>query len=279
MNKYLIYEGGQPVYLNDLDFIQQSTADALKAICSGFKFGLDNILLSDSVITSISGSNTEYTVTGNGYIVMGDEVYPILSGSLTVPTDQPVYWVVVSEKYQNETLANNTEVPVYERRYVRLSGTYKEGDIYADYRDVTTFKDKLLSMVVDYLDKTVTEADLKAQLSLTGVISGRCELTYRLKQSGDESIQLDMIAAAYDKTIAAPLVNGKRRLCTYDSSVKNISGVYNLAMMYADNWNDPYWMQIQLTFENGNCYIAAANGTPIEQFPGSTITIINTIKI
>lgn len=279
MNKYLIHEGGQPVYLNDLDFIQQGMAEALKAICSGLKFGEGNIILNNPVLTSVAGSNTEYTVTGNGYIVIGDEAYPIQPGILSVPTDQPVYWVVASEKYQKETLANNTEVPVYERRYVRLSATFEEGDTYVGYNDVTTFKDKLLAVVKEFLDKTVTEKDLKGVLSVTGVYSGRCILTYRLKQSGEEYLDLDILFVATDDVLVAPLVNGRRRLCTFDNSVKDISGVFYLPMMYADSWAEVHTMQVQLTFENGNCYIASSDGTPMERFPGTSIAIMETIKI
>ena len=45
MNKLLFKEGGQPFYLDDLEFMQESTADALKAICSGMKLGEKHILL------------------------------------------------------------------------------------------------------------------------------------------------------------------------------------------------------------------------------------------
>ena len=46
MNKLLFKEGGQPFYLDDLEFMQESTADVLKAICSGMKLGEKHILLS-----------------------------------------------------------------------------------------------------------------------------------------------------------------------------------------------------------------------------------------
>ena len=88
--------------MDDLEFMQESTADVLKAICSGMKLGEKHILLSDPVSTEILGSNTVYTIVGNGYIVIDDEVYPIKPDILTVPTSQPVYWVVVQEKFQNE---------------------------------------------------------------------------------------------------------------------------------------------------------------------------------
>ena len=118
MNKLLFKEGGQPFYLDDLEFMQESTADVLKAICSGMKLGEKHILLSDPVSTEILGSNTVYTIVGNGYIVIDDEVYPIKPDILTVPTSQPVYWVVVQEKFQNEKFADNSAAQVYKVRYV-----------------------------------------------------------------------------------------------------------------------------------------------------------------
>ena len=157
MNKLLFKEGGQPFYLDDLEFMQESTADVLKAICSGMKLGEKHILLSDPVSTKILGSNTVYTIVGNGYIVIGDEVYPIKPDILTVPTSQPVYWVVVQEKFQNEIFADNSEAQVYERRYVKLSTTYTKSDMYVGRNDVVTFRNKILAIVTDYLDKTIIE--------------------------------------------------------------------------------------------------------------------------
>lgn len=280
MNKYLIYEGGQPIYLNDLDFLQSSFSDTVKGLCSALKFGEKNILMNDPVSMDESNGYTTYTIALGGYIVLGDEIYPIQAGSLRVPTSQPVYFVVVSEKYQTETLSNNTEVQVYERRYVKLSGAYAEGDIYVKRSDVTTVKDKLLSTVAEYLDKTITEADMKARLTLNNVLSGGCNMTYRLKQSGEETIYIRFIAAANEgTTMTVPEVNGKRRLFTFDTSVKNISGIYNAMLQYADNWDDPHSMSVQLIFDNGNCYIASNTGSAIEQMPGRTVTINNTFKI
>lgn len=280
MNKYLIYEGGQPVYLDDLDFLQSSFADTVKGLCSALKFGEKNILMNDPVSITESGGNTIYTIALGGYIVIGDEIYPIQAGSLTVSTSQPVYFIVVSEKYQTETLANNTEVQVYERKYVKLSGAYTEGDAFVKRTDVTTVRNKLLNMVAEYLDKTITEADMRGSLTLNNVLSGGCNMTYQLKQSGQETVYLRFIAAANDgTTITVPEVNGKRRLFTFDTSVKNISGIYNAMLQYADNWDDPHAMSVQLIFDNGNCYIASANGNPIDQMPGRTVSIDNTFKI
>lgn len=280
MNRFLIHEGGQPVCLDDLDFIQQATADALKAICAGFRLGSGNILLSDPVSIGTSGTDTVYTVIGNGYIVMGDEVYPIQPGSLTVPASQPVYWVVVREKYQKETLADNTEVQIYERRYVKLSATYADGDTYANRNDVVTFMDKILATVSDNMDKTVAEKDMKAVLSLNGVVSGKAEMTYYAKQSGEETVHINVLAVSDAGTsMTVPEVNGRRRLCTFDSAVKSISGTFTLTMSYANSWDNVQSMPVQLTFSNGNCYIASDSGSPLSQMPASSIVIDETIKI
>ena len=50
-------------------------------------------------------------------------------------------------------------------------------------------------------------------------------------------------------------------------------------MSYADSWDNPQSMIVQLTFDNGNCYIASADGSPLAQMPASTILIEDTLKI
>ena len=169
-------------------------------------------LLYTSRCVSETGSNTVYTIVGNGYIVIGDEVYPIKPDILTVPTSQPVYWVVVQEKFQNEIFADNSEAQVYERRYVKLSTTYTKSDMYVGRNDVVTFRNKILAIVTDYLDKTIIEKDMKAQLSLSEVVSGKAEIIYRAKQTGNETVYFNILAAANTGTsMIAPEVNGKRR--------------------------------------------------------------------
>ena len=65
---------------------------------------------------------------------------------------------------------------------------------------------------------------MKAQLSLSEVVSGKAEIIYRAKQTGNETIYFNILAATNTGTsMIAPEVNGKRRLCTFDSTVKNIS--------------------------------------------------------
>ena len=188
--------------------------------------------------------------------------------------------MVFHEKFQNEIFADNSEAQVYERRYVKLSTTYTKSDMYVGRNDVVTFRNKILAIVTDYLDKTIIEKDMKAQLSLSEVVSGKAEIIYRAKQTGNETVYFNILAAANTGTpMIAPEVNGKRRLCTFDSSVKNISGVFSLSMSYADSWDNPQSMIVQLTFDNGNCYIASADGSPLVQMPASTILIEDTLKI
>lgn len=279
MNKYLIYEGGQPVYLDDFAFLQSSFTDVIKGLCSALKFGEKNILLRDPVTTVLSGTNTIYTVASGGYIVIGDEIYPIQAGELVVPTSQAVYFVVTSEKYQSETLSNNTEVQVYERRYVKLSSAYMEGDIYARRAELMTVQDKLLATIVEYLDKPVMEAEVNTHLTLNNVVSGGCTMIYKRKQSGGETVYIKLIAATYDGDMSAPVENGKAKLFTFDTGIKAVSAVFNVMMLYADNWNEPYSIPVQLIFENGSCYIASADGSPIERMPGRTIVIEDTFNV
>lgn len=279
MNRFLTYEGGQPVHLDDFDFIQDSFSDMLKGLCRALQFGERSILFSDPVSTAVSGNNTVYTTMPGGYIAIDDEIYPVQTGSLTLLTSHPVYFVVVSEKYQTEILSNNMEVQLYERRYAKLSATYAEGDIYVNRADVMTVHGKILAMVTEHLD-TETTTDMNAQMALNNVLTGRCNLTYHLKKSGEEKISFEFMAIANDNTtMTAPEVNGKRKLFAFDASVKWITGVYNVTLVYADSWNETHEMTVQLIFDGNNCYIASANGSPLSQMPDRCIAINTTFKI
>ncbi len=135
--------------------------------------------------------------------------------------------------------------------------------MYVGRNDVVTFRNKILAIVTDYLDKTIIEKDMKAQLSLSEVVSGKAEIIYRAKQTGNETVYFNILAAANTGTsMIAPEVNGKRRLCTFDSSVKNISGVFSLSMSYADSWDNPQSMIVQLTFDNGKLLYSFSRWQP-----------------
>lgn len=263
MNKFLTYEGQQPVYLDDIDYLQNSVAEVLKGVVSALS--LDNsgsiIFTKDMVLTEqLGGSQIKYNVLG-GFMAINGEVYPVQQGSFTVASGTTLYWRVVVEKIQNEFLGNNIEVPVYERRYVRLSTTVEETERYALYGQTKTFLPALLELAKSYL--TVPEIDVYIATQLPSGASASNALRYVKSSLGVESIEYRLICG---EAFTVPLISGKRRLFTFDKSVKNISTQITARYITDPNDSSKYNTYV-LTFDSGNCYIADTSGNPISTLP------------
>ena len=117
------------------------------------KLGEKHILLSDPVSTEILGSNTVYTIVGNGYIVIDDEVLSDKNRIflLCLHHNQYTGWFVSGKNFKNENILRTiSEAQVYERRYVKLSTTYTKSDMYVGRNDVVTsgIKYWLLSQII-----------------------------------------------------------------------------------------------------------------------------------
>ena len=66
------YQGGDPLTLDDLEFMQNALMDGIKGLASVWQFGgLDPIIIS-GIVGTVSGLNTTWT---SGYIVVNSEVY------------------------------------------------------------------------------------------------------------------------------------------------------------------------------------------------------------
>lgn len=124
MNNYLIYEGNQPVYLDDLQFINQATLDALTGIVEGIQQINSPVILYGCDITSVPASSGQTTYSNTaGYVSVLGEVYPVKAGSVTTSTGANLYWEIVTEKDGLRRLGNGTEQYVYEKKYIRLAST------------------------------------------------------------------------------------------------------------------------------------------------------------
>lgn len=151
MNNFLIYEGNQPVYLDDLQFINQATLDALTGIVEGIQQTNSPVILYGCDITSVPASSGQTTYSNTaGYVSVLGEVYPVKAGSVTTSTGANLYWEIVTEKDGQRRLGNGTEQYVYEKKYIRLAST---GSILV-VKDNTLYK-----YIKNSLDKQNTEWD------------------------------------------------------------------------------------------------------------------------
>lgn len=142
MNKLLFNEGGQPFYLDDLDFMQSAFADTIKAIVSTY----GNVILSGCDIPpgiAIAGKPTRYTWE-EGYIAINGEVYRVDSGYFDAGIDETLYWKVVSTEGQKEIYENTSEHNVYQYRKVELTDTVTSSDIYVPASAIKSMNDYLM---------------------------------------------------------------------------------------------------------------------------------------
>lgn len=139
MNRLNINEGGQPLYLDDLDFMQSAFAEAVRGIMSTY----GNVILSGCEVKT---SNVEGEVYINyyynkGYIALNGEVFPVEKGSFSADKGVTLYWKVVRTEEQKEVFENSSEHNVYQYAKVVLTDSVGTNDVYALKNDVKTIEE------------------------------------------------------------------------------------------------------------------------------------------
>lgn len=127
MNKLLINEGGQPLYLDDLDFMQSAFAETVKGAISTINTYGNAILSGCEVSISVSGVSTIYS-WDKGYVAIDGEVFQVEKGSFSGENGATLYWKVIITDAQKEIFENSSEHNVYRYRKVILTDTVEEGD-------------------------------------------------------------------------------------------------------------------------------------------------------
>lgn len=145
MNKLLFSEGGQPLYLNDLDFMQSAFSEALRGILSTY----GNVILSGCEILPPDATTGNLTVHSweKGYMAIEGEVYQVDKGSLSGVENATLYWKVVSIEGQKEIFENSSEHYVYQYRKVILTDTVVSGDVYIEKGSMKKIEDILTGKV------------------------------------------------------------------------------------------------------------------------------------
>lgn len=146
MNKLLFSEGGQPLYLDDLNYLQNSLADSIKGLASPF----GDVVLSGCVISS-ADNKTSWTT---GYLVILGEIYKVEAGSINKSAPPALYWKVVRTNEQLETFEDNSENYIYQTGKATLVESIVESDVYVDAKTIrtmdsylTTYKKKEIEFV------------------------------------------------------------------------------------------------------------------------------------
>lgn len=130
MNKLLTYAGTQPIYLGDIDFVQNAALDVFKNIAKA----LMN-LPSDTLNAIIQGVELTYPSSGTvswtaGVVVLNGEILPIAAGSITVGNDDAIYFHVVSTLSGERTFKDGESRKCYDTRSALISTESTNGIAY-----------------------------------------------------------------------------------------------------------------------------------------------------
>lgn len=141
MNKLLFSEGGQPLFLDDIEFMQQSTHDMITALASPY----GNVILHGCYV-STDGHNV--TRWGKGAMVINGEIYNVDEGEARFSTTDKdkLYFKVVKET-TSRMFQNNTTQAIYEIGKVVVAEVIGSGDIAVKVSKMKTFKDRLVDIV------------------------------------------------------------------------------------------------------------------------------------
>lgn len=173
MNKVLFNNGGQPVYLDDLETIQGVASDVLPGVLKqlvrsaipayGFWTSgavLGNLVPFGSVSPGAKGFFiTPYcTISRNddtkkavldfwegGYVCIGEELLEYAATKIEVDYGSPFY-VIVKKDYENRTLDNGEVAACKEHKYAVISKDASESDCYSS-ADLCSLADAMYNIV------------------------------------------------------------------------------------------------------------------------------------
>lgn len=114
MNKLLNPDGGVPLKLTDLVYMQSATFDAFKSLLNAFSKGTGNVRLAGCVVSKQS-QTVSWTA---GFIGINGEVYPVTEGS--IETAETLYWKITRIQEAQVTLENGQQAARRERSYASL---------------------------------------------------------------------------------------------------------------------------------------------------------------
>lgn len=125
MNKLLFSEGGQPLHLDDLSFMQEAIASPLKALTRSW----GNCILSGCELR-LSQDNADFSWT-EGYISFQGDIYRVSAGSLEqVNQSDTLFWIFTKNeegrKVFEDGSENNTQA-LYSARLISTRDTPESG--------------------------------------------------------------------------------------------------------------------------------------------------------
>lgn len=149
MNKILNPNGGVPLTLTDLVYMQSATFDAFKSVLNAFSNGTGNVRLAGCVVSWADTSRAAKKVSWTaGYVGLHGEVFPVSAGTLdSVEEGTVLYWKITRVQEAQVTLENGQQAARRERSYATL--------VPESLKDDASVKDNDLKELAYYLKESV----------------------------------------------------------------------------------------------------------------------------
>ena len=163
MNKFLTFQGQQPIYLGDFDFFDKSVRETLADLVQSLTGGESPVILSGCEMTQSSGSygRINYTWTA-GVVVLDGEVLPIDAGNAS-GTAQRGFRFIIETSYDDtgkrQMKAGNI-VDCYQIRKAVITGITDPTVKSWELDDVKRFDDILADKIKSVSPGEQTIADI-----------------------------------------------------------------------------------------------------------------------
>ena len=121
MNKFLTFAGTQPVYLGDIDFVQNAAGAAFTQLARALMNSVSdsmNAILQGVDITRISNSEVSYSA---GVVVINGEILPVAGETISSGVSDELYFHVVSVLSGDRTFKDGNTHECYDTRSAVLN--------------------------------------------------------------------------------------------------------------------------------------------------------------
>lgn len=207
MNKMLTPNGGVPLKLTDIAYMQDAIRNAFEGLLNGISTD-GNIRLAGCEVTrqEVSGGNEKITWT-SGWVALHGEVFIVASGDIaSVPNGTKLFWKITRLPEAEITLANGEKGARREKSYaVLVPESLKDEQSVNDAELYTVGKQVLRSNT-----QLTTKRDIEIKDKAKGLVTAY--MSYNSSPLGYKSI----VAMFYGQSVT-DLTNGK--LCGYTSDI------------------------------------------------------------
>lgn len=120
MNKYLTFAGRQPVFLGDIDFMQNAVRDTFAQLLKGYTGLATPTAILHGLTLAATADSIAWT---DGVVCLAGEILPVPAGALTGTSGGPYYLSIVTEYSGEREMGDGVIRPVLQERYAEITET------------------------------------------------------------------------------------------------------------------------------------------------------------